>query len=260
MTPALPNLGICLVRAAALPLGKRLQATLGGTLYLPWQDPETAQREQFARHFARHTHWILIMASGIAVRFLDGLPLDKHQDPAVVVLDEAARFAISLLSGHEGGANALAYQIGRAIGALPVITTASEALKPLVLGIGCRRGASYAQIAAAVQLTLAGSGAPRSLAEVREVATVDLKADEAGLLEFCRRHELPLRIFTRAQLAARPWTDRPSAWVQEKIGLDGVCEPCALLAAERGTLLVPKTTLDGVAVALASDAGIWNDA
>jgi len=244
MTPALPNLGICLVRAAALPLGKRLQATLGGTLYLPWQDPETAQREQFARHFARHTHWILIMASGIAVRFLDGLPLDKHQDPAVVVLDEAARFAISLLSGHEGGANALAYQIGRAIGALPVITTASEALKPLVLGIGCRRGASYAQIAAAVQLTLAGNGAPRSLAEVREVATVDLKADEAGLLEFCRR----------------PWTDRPSAWVQEKIGLDGVCEPCALLAAERGTLLVPKTTLDGVAVALASDAGIWNDA
>jgi len=175
----------------------------------------------------------------------------------VVVLDEAARFAISLLSGHEGGANALAYRVGRAVGAQPIITTASEALKSLVLGIGCRRGASCAQIEAAVQLAL---GNQYTLAQIREVASVDVKADEAGLLEFCRRHQLPLRIFSRIQLAARPWTTKPSAWVQENLGLDGVCEPCALLAAERGILSVPKTTLDGVAVALASDTGISNDA
>jgi len=249
--------GIWLVRAAAQALGERLQTLLGGTVYRPWLQAEVTQRELFARQFARHGEWILVMASGIALRYLDGLPLDKHQDPAVVVLDEAARFAISLLSGHEGGANALAYRVGRAVGAQPIITTASEALKSLVLGIGCRRGASCAQIEAAVQLAL---GNQYTLAQIREVASVDVKADEAGLLEFCRHHQLPLRIFSRIQLAARPWTTKPSAWVQENLGLDGVCEPCALLAAERGILSVPKTTLDGVAVALASDTGISNDA
>src|SRR5260363_306911 len=50
---------------------------------------------------------VLVMATGIAVRLLDGLPRNKHSDPAVVVLDEAARYAISLLAGHEGGANRL---------------------------------------------------------------------------------------------------------------------------------------------------------
>jgi cobalt-precorrin 5A hydrolase len=38
------------------------------------------------------------------------------------------------------------------------------------------------------------------------------------------------------------------------VGLDGVCEPCALLAAARGRLVLPKTTLNGVAVAVVHDA------
>ena len=51
------------------------------------------------------------MTTGIAVRYLQGLPKDKTTDPAIVVLDEGCRFAISLLSGHEGGANRLAYRV-----------------------------------------------------------------------------------------------------------------------------------------------------
>jgi cobalt-precorrin 5A hydrolase len=66
------------------------------------------------------------MATGIAVRTMSSLLEDKKTDPAVVLLDEKGSFVISLLSGHIGGANKLAKDIADGIGAVPVITTASD--------------------------------------------------------------------------------------------------------------------------------------
>lgn len=264
----LPDVGIWPVRVEAEALAQQLKTLFGGTLYRPWLQPGLPQKAQFAAAYGatvptagtvgsaasatavpRHTQWIVIGASGIALRFLNGLIKDKHTDPAVVLLDEAARFAISLLAGHEGGANRLAYKVANAVGAVPVVTTATEALKPLVIGIGCRKGTPVESIEAAVLLALDG----RPLGHVREIATIDLKAEEPGLLAFCAAHDIALRVLTRQTVAARAWVGKPSAWVREQVGLDGVCEPCALIACNRGILLVPKTTLDGVAVAVAQD-------
>ncbi|TDR79816.1 cobalamin biosynthesis protein [Paludibacterium purpuratum] len=246
------GLGIWLVRPEAEPLGQRLAAALGGTIYRPWlaADGGLTPGKQFRAAWRQHRQWLLVMASGIAVRYMDGLPQSKLTDPAVVVLDEAARFAIPLLCGHEGGANALAYAVARATGAIPAITTASEALKPLTLGIGCRRGKSRDAIEQAVRSALGA----RQLAEVREVATIDLKADEAGLLDFCAQHDLPLRVIARADVAARGWTGAPSDWVRHNVGVDGVCEPCALIASPRGRLITPKIAYDGVTVAVVEDS------
>lgn len=241
--------GIWLVRPESEALALALQERLGGVLYRPWLDTATTQKQQFAAAYRQQSQWIMIAAGGIAVRFLDGLPEDKHRDPAVVVVDEAGRFAVSLLAGHEGGANRLAYRIANAIGAVPVITTATEALKPLVVGIGCRKGVTAGQIASAVQLALG----ERQLNEVREIATIDLKAHEPGLLEFCEQHDLPLRVLASSTVAERPWVTKASAWVQQNVGLPGVCEPCALIAGSRGRLIVPKTALNGVAVAVVED-------
>jgi cobalt-precorrin 5A hydrolase len=243
------SLGIWLVRPESEALALALQERLGGVLYRPWLDAATSQKQQFTAAYHQHAQWIMIAASGIAVRFLDGLTQDKHSDPAVVVLDEAGRYAVSLLAGHEGGANRLAYRVANAIGAVPIITTATEALKPLVLGIGCRKGAATKQIAAAVRQALG----ERQLNEVREIVTIDLKANEPGLVEFCEQHDLPLHVLASATVAARPWVTHPSDWVQQNVGLPGVCEPCALIASTRGKLIVPKMALDGVAVAVVED-------
>jgi cobalt-precorrin 5A hydrolase len=254
--------GIWLVRPESETLANVLQNQLGGVLYRPWlnsikgdqpvapTDYATAsQKQQFAAAFRNHPQWIMIAASGIAVRFLDCLAQDKHTDPAVVVLDEAGRFSVSLLAGHEGGANRLAYRVANAVGAVPVITTATEALKPLVVGIGCRKGVTTGQIAAAVFQALG----ERPLNEVRELVTIDLKANEPGLLAFCEQYDLPLRILASATVAARPWVTKASDWVQQNVGLPGVCEPCALIASPRGKLIVPKMALNGVAVAVVED-------
>lgn len=243
------ELGIWLVRPESEALAATLQNQLGGTLYRPWQANAFSQKEQFAAAYRLHKQWIMIAASGIALRFLDGLAQDKHNDPAVVVLDEAGRFAVSLLAGHEGGANRLAYRVANAVSAVPVITTATEALKPLVAGIGCRKNVSAATITAALQQALGN----RRIDEIREIATIDLKANEPGLLGFCEQYQLPLRVMAHETVAARAWVTQPSDWVKKNVELPGVCEPCALIASPRGTLIVPKMALNGVAVAIVED-------
>ncbi|QWV92863.1 cobalamin biosynthesis protein [Geomonas oryzisoli] len=79
-----------------------------------------------ARLWADFDGFVCLMATGIVVRSIALLLQGKEQDPAVVVMDEAGRFAISLLSGHLGGANALAAQCADFVGATAVITTATD--------------------------------------------------------------------------------------------------------------------------------------
>lgn len=69
---------------------------------------------------------VFVMASGIVVRCIAPYIQSKTSDPAVLVLDQNGRFVISLLSGHLGGANALAVKIAGLCGGTPVITTATD--------------------------------------------------------------------------------------------------------------------------------------
>lgn len=245
------EIGVWIVRSEAVQIGQYLAAKLKARFYAPGAVHST-NREQFAGCFREHRQWVLVMATGIAVRYLQGLPSDKRTDPGVVVLDEGCRFAISLLNGHEGGANNLAYRVANLTDAVPVITTATETLKPLIVGIGCRRGITAEQVNSAIKYAL--GRVERSLSDVREIATLDLKQGEAGLNEWCRQNSIPLRVIARGIVQDRPWVTIPSEWVRKNISVEGVCEPCALLATFRGKLLLPKTPHDGVAVAIVEEA------
>ena len=76
--------------------------------------------------FAEADHIIYIGAAGIAVRAIASHLKSKDTDPGVIVMDEKADYVIPILSGHIGGANALAVDLARALGAQAVITTATD--------------------------------------------------------------------------------------------------------------------------------------
>ncbi len=79
-----------------------------------------------AKIFPDYTGFVFIMATGIVVRLIADYIKDKRFDPAVVVMDIRGKFAISLVSGHLGGANELAREVAEIVGAVPVVTTGTD--------------------------------------------------------------------------------------------------------------------------------------
>jgi len=277
--------------------------------------------------FAWADAMVFVGATGIAVRSIAPYVRDKRTDPAVLCVDELGHFVISLLSGHIGGANALALTLAEAIGATPVVTTATDVngrfsvdawaareglaiadmhaakavsaailerdvplccdfpietglpsgvvsgeagavgiciscfekapfdetlrLVPQVLhlGIGCRRGVTQERIRAAVDAVLAEGRIDRRA--LRCAASIDLKADEAGLLAYCAQAGLPVSFYSAETLRAVEGDFTPSERVLRVTGVDNVCERAAMVGAER--LLVRKTAIDGVTVAIAQE-------
>ena len=270
---------------------------------------------------------VFVGSCGIAVREIAPYVKDKRTDPAVVCIDELGHFVIPLLSGHIGGANALARKIAQALGAIPVITTATDINKkfsvdtwaaehgyvisnmkaakavsaailentvplcsefPIVtalpagaaagergkvgicitcrtkepyeetlrlipkilhLGIGCRKGTESAAIREAVETVLKANNIDHRA--IKCVASIDLKAQEAGLLQFCEERKLPITFYSAEELKAVPGDFTPSEFVRSITGVDNVCERSALVGAEE--LIVRKTALNGVTVAVAAE-------
>ncbi|GAB6060066.1 cobalt-precorrin 5A hydrolase [Desulfonatronum parangueonense] len=114
-------------------LGRALAQRLGAALFVPQKhlrrDSERSF-QGFAQAFATQFHCfrrhVCIAATGIVVRCVAPVLNSKITDPAVVVLDQNGRYAISLLGGHLGGANALAEKIARMTNGEAVITTATD--------------------------------------------------------------------------------------------------------------------------------------
>ena len=133
------NLAIFAISRRGAELAQRLRRQLGGHVYASARfaglagEPTVALasgslHDALATAFDCYRALVLIMPLGAAIRLFAPLLRDKWNDPAVVVLDEVGVQAISTLAGHLGGANDLAREVAAAVGARPVITTASDLL------------------------------------------------------------------------------------------------------------------------------------
>lgn len=89
-------------------------------------DAKTIERTEVGKQWKKFDAFVFIGAMGICVRTIAPLVNDKHEDPAVVCVDSMGLNAISVLSGHIGGANDLAHEVAALIGAREVITTQSD--------------------------------------------------------------------------------------------------------------------------------------
>jgi cobalt-precorrin 5A hydrolase len=299
---------------------------------------------------------VAIVPLGALVRMIAPHLKSKEQDPGVVVLDVACHYAIPVLAGHLGGANALAGHLARVLGALPILTTASDARETLAvdllgrelgwtfaaskqallrasaavvneepvalvqeagnsdwwvhhangrsnalpanirllqniedidpsiygavlwvtrrqpealpaalhdairdrlvvytppqadmkvaLGIGCDSGTPFDTIARAVDAALQKVNV--EACDVAAVASIDLKANEPGLLGFAAAHGWQIKFYPAAELSAVT-VPNPSETVRKYTGTPSVSEAAALLAAQTdmSQLLVEKYKLRG---------------
>lgn len=335
---------LCQTTGAALWLPESLTEIEGTQVY------SGSLKAHLANLWQTHKAFIFCLATGAVVRLIAPLLQHKSLDPAVVVVDEAGRFVISLCSGHQGGADKLAKLIAKAIGAIPVLTGAASGLglpavdtlgvpfgwrkgegdwtavsaaiargepvqviqeagstlwqkvekqyiasaknletqytaslqesesesskmwminssssfatpkarilitpytthqtshipqvhwhpRVLWVGIGCERGTSRQLIETAIEQVCKD----HQLAEnaIAGIATIDLKADEVGLVELCRERNLPLLTFPGDILRSIA-VPNPSVVVEAEVGTPSVAEAAALCAAKCKSLLVPK--------------------
>lgn len=236
-------------------LSKQLEET-DLFLHAGVKDLEQAFNFQSIKELSREIFYeydglIYVAPCGVVVRAIAPLIRNKATDPAVVVVDVGGRFAVSLLSGHEGGANALALRAANILDAEPVISTTTEALKSLIVGVGCRRGAAGESIEAAIREALGRVGA--SVDNVRLLASADIKKHEKGLISAANRLGLCLRFISSQEIVSTTKAFQRASFVAAKVGLPAVAEPSALLAGRRTQLILPKSIFYGVTVAIARE-------
>lgn len=341
------------VSAEGAQLGLRLKEALKGdiTLYEHRECASGAVANYFKKTitltseiFEKYDGLIYIMAAGIVVRSIAAHVVSKASDPAVLCMDECGKHCISLLSGHLGGANKLTREVAAAIGAIPVITTATDmhekkapddiarelmmrveplnALKPvnsivaagkrflwflddqvegaesiqrrlidkgiscassdlmdenefdacviiternvkctkpyvylrpknLYVGMGCKRGTSETFIKKAFYEALERANAYTY--QVVSLASVDLKSDEKGLLDFAKHIDRPIHFYTAEELRETEAEKHieTSKFVEKTIGVGNVCQSAALRESMGGKTLLPKTKFVSVTVAIA---------
>jgi len=315
---------------AATANGKRHATHLAGA----WKDThlyDGKPREALAAAWSECDSLVLFLATGAAVRLIVPLLEDKRRDPGVVCVDDAGRFAVALAGGHAGGANKLAEQVSETLGAMPVITTASDSLSvpaldflgerlgfhiedgsdlagvgaalvsgekvrlvserrwpigplpdnvvpsgsslsepglpgifitdrlaeapgpgrvvyrppSLVAGIGCSRGAEAREILTLLDSALHEAGL--SMKSVAALASIDVKFDEAGLIDAANTLGVPLRFHTAGELAVIE-VPNPSPVVAEAVGAPSVAEASVL--ASGAELLLEKRKSEKATVAL----------
>lgn len=191
---------------------------------------------------------IFICATGIVIRALAPVLTDKRTDPAVVVLDESGKFVIPLLSGHEGGAGALAQQIAEVLDAQSVVTSSTDYGRPIyTIGIGCDRGCPVEHVKELIELArkyvenLTGR-----TADFSALSSIDIKSAEKCLLELASTLEIPFKTYSAQQLRiVEDQLTVHSDIVFSEVGCYGVAEAAALLSATEvsgidSELLMPK--------------------
>jgi cobalt-precorrin 5A hydrolase len=286
---------------------------------------------------------VFVMATGVVVRMISCLIRHKTVDPAVVVMDEGGNHCISLLSGHIGGANALAQKLAMLADANPVITTATDVnrmlaidvlasengmfienpgaikkinmcflqrktvwiydpycffkkylkqhdiihaesvqegllnvddkgnpmpgiivddrtgdmneavllLRPatLTVGLGCNRHTKASEILNLFKTILQKE--QLAITSVFQLASIDLKSNEIGMLEVSRKLNIPLRFYDSDTLKTVKNIQNPSEIVRHHIGVNSVCEAAAILSASQGKLIIPKQKSKNVTLAVA---------
>lgn len=119
----------------------------------------------------------------------------------------------------------------------------------VTLGIGCRKGKKSDEIEQVIVEVLRDNNI--SIYAIEKVASIDLKKEEAGLLEFCEKSKLTLVTYPAAVLKQVKGAFKESEYVESVTGVGNVCERAAILGSSNGIMLQRKYVKNGIAVSIA---------
>ena len=121
--------------------------------------------------------------------------------------------------------------------------------KNLILGIGCRRGTLKEDILKAVDILMKKYNL--SYKSIRKIATVDVKADEVGLIDAAKELGHELIIIDRSEILTVESNFKGSEFVKKQIGVTCVSEPCAYLASNKnGKFIEQKFIYNGITISI----------
>ena len=121
----------------------------------------------------------------------------------------------------------------------------------LVLGIGCKKGKTFSEINEAVLEFLSKNN--RSILSVRCIASINIKKEEAGIIEYCSEVGIPFVTFAPEELKTVEQNFEGSEFVRSVTGVGNVCEASAFMESRNGRLICPKSIYNGITLALAED-------
>jgi cobalt-precorrin 5A hydrolase len=213
-------------------LGHFLQQQLAGSEL--WVKPKPFT-DKVQNAFKAGDCLILICATGIAVRTLAPVLKSKLEDPPVLVLDEQGSFVIPLLSGHEGGANDWGADIATLLKSELVITTAQPYLRPVYsVGMGCERHCPKDELMRLLDQCL--DQAQLDISQIASINSINIKADEVGLIELAAMLEKPFYTWGIECLGrVEHLLSVRSDYVYNTVGVYGVAESAALVGASEQT-------------------------
>ncbi len=234
-------------------LAVRLQQQLSGSEH--WHKP-TPFTQQIRQAFVAQMPLIFVCAAGIVMRTLAPVLVSKRDDPPVLVMDEQGKFVIALLSGHEGGANAWAANVAALTGGEAVITSSRDYLNPVyAVGMGCERNCTAVHLQSLLADCLVQANL--TLSQIACISSIDIKADEQGLVQLARDNNLPYHTYGTERLSTvEHRLSVKSEYVYQTVGVYGVAESAALIAAgdltgQEAELLLTKVKSNRATCAIA---------
>lgn len=125
----------------------------------------------------------------------------------------------------------------------PFESTLNLIPQDIVLGVGCKKGKTFDEIESFLLRFLEKNQIP--LYKISRIATIDLKANEKGILDFCKKYRLELSVYSARELMTAEGNFTDSEFVKSITGVDNVCERSAVLCG-MGRIIVPKTAGNGI--------------
>ncbi len=215
-----------------------------------------SMQKELSRYYGVSDYIVFIAPVATAVGTVSKLIRGDISDPEIVVCDVSGKFFVPLYHSIEGVQDIFWEDFAKTCDMTMVDTGRLDVSKysvdkKLHVGIGCRKGTAFLAILEFVNKVFDELG--EDIRSVSNVATIDIKQDEAGIVACARNLGANLICFTSEELNRVQGDFSDSEFVMNTVGVGNVCERAACLSSKYGNRLCVKQSQSGITISVYED-------